>query len=1157
MSNFIFLKTEWPTIYPESVHAEQYINNDPRTACFYARRALELFAQWLYQYDHRYQAAYNNNLNALIKGRSFQQYAPLQVKKKAEFIRRAGNEAAHERQVIRDKKAMQVVKELFEVMYWLGRTYGSQEIQAQLPEQFDETHIPPSLKDRQKRTITTLKKLMEQHEEKNRALQEFQADLEAVQREKEAVQAKYEAQQHELSTLRAQQQEIATLQAKLDQYRQTNEQIPDTHNYDLNEAETRELLIDMLLREAGWNPHGENVAEYKVIGMPNATGLGYVDYVLWGDDGLPLAVVEAKKSGKNPETGRQQAKLYADCLESKFAQRPIIFYSNGYETYLWDDYLNIAPRQVQGFYTQDDLARLIQRRPAQDATTLQNTPIRDEIVDRYYQQEAIRQLTKHFGRRYRKGLLVMATGTGKTRTAIALVDLLQRANWVKRTLFLADRTALVDQAIKNFKAHLPLSNPVNLQQEKEAQANRVVVSTYHTMLNQLDRLREDGTRQFSVAHFDLVIIDEAHRSVYQKFGAIFDYFDSFLLGLTATPRDEIDRNTYRLFELEEGVPIYAYHLDEAVQDGFLVPPKALSVPVKFLREGIKYDDLTDAERAEWDDLEWAGSVPEVVDASALNKWLFNQDTVDQVLGHLMKHGLKVAGGDRLGKTIIFAKSQNHADFILKRFEAHYPYYSDFARVISHQITYAHDLIEKFGKADSPPHIAISIDMLDTGIDVPEVVNLVFFKLVRSKTKFLQMIGRGTRLCLNLFGPEDDKVEFLIFDFCQNFEFFDHHPQGIKTRLQLSLSQRLFNQRLNLLDHLRMVEASDDEAAELAHQIRDQLHARVEAMPLKNISIRDKRRYVEPYQHRNNWNRVGRAELTDLEQYVAPLPSGYDTEQNDTELAKRFDNLMLQLQRAMIEGETGKNSPFQRLQQRVMEMAHNLEEASSIPAVQAQYQLIQSLQQDDFWQTVTLSGLEQVRLALRGLVGLILKQKNLPLFTDFKDELGMTKEVQTSYLVTGVNEAQYRKKVEQFIRANADTVAINKIRWALPLDETDLKDLEKLLFTAPETGSREEFEQAFGKQENLGQFIRGLVGLDRRAAKRAFGDYLDNKNFTADQISFITYIIDQLTENGTVELKILYERPYTDLHEAGLDGLFVPEVADEILDVLRGINRVVV
>ena len=533
--------------------------------------------------------------------------------------------------------------------------------------------------------------------------------------------------------------------------------------------------------------------------MPNNKGVGFVDYVLWGDDGLPLAVVEAKRTKREATVGQQQAKLYADCLEAKYKRRPVIFYTNGYEYWFWDDKA-APPRRVQGFYKKAELELLMQRRTGRKSLALEQ--INSDIAGRTYQHQAIRSVAEAMEKHnQRRSLIVMATGSGKTRTVIALVDLLSRCSWAKRVLFLADRVSLVKQATKEFNKHLPNAGIVNLLDSQDGQG-RVYVSTYPTMLNLINSNKEE-TQHFGIGHFDLVIVDEAHRSIYAKYGAIFDYFDSYLVGLTATPKDEIDHNTYGMFQLQRGVPTYAYALDDAIADGYLVPPKAVSVPLKFQRQGIKYSELSEEEKTQWDELDWGEQeTPDEIDPAALNQWLFNEQTVDLVLEYLMTKGERVASGDRLGKTIIFAKNNRHAEYIAERFNINYPEYKGhFARVITYQTEYAQSLIDSFSVKEKDPHIAISVDMLDTGIDVPEVVNLVFFKLVRSKTKFWQMIGRGTRLCPDLYAPNQDKKHFYIFDFLQNLEYFAENPEATDGAAAASLDSRLFKARLELITSL--------------------------------------------------------------------------------------------------------------------------------------------------------------------------------------------------------------------------------------------------------------------------------------------------------------------------------------------------------------------
>ena len=685
MSNFAFLPKLFDTIQSAARKAEAQILGDPRTACFYSRFALETLVHWLYRHEPSLKFPYEQHLSALLHAPAFQNLLPDNLSYKLRLIQKVGNQAVHRPQPIHQYDALQSVKELHHLCYWLTRTYAPDASREGAGWRGDRIPKPLSTADVVPRVE------LEALEQK--LAEQSQLALKR-QQEKDALDA-----------------ELLSLRQQLLEARKLAEQLEDTHDY--SEADTRKYLIDLDLRRVGWDLEQPNVREYEVSGMPNPSGKGFADYVLWGDDGKPLAVVEAKKTTVDPTTGKQQAKLYADCLEQMHGQRPLIFYTNGYQTRLWDD-TTYPPRRVAGFYKKEELTRLILRRSQRQ--NLDGTEIREAIVERYYQKRAIVNIFEQFNQQRRKALLVMATGTGKTRTAIALVDVLQRAGWVKRALFLADRKSLVKQACNAFKAHLPESSPVNLVTEKDTEG-RVYVSTYQTMMGLIDETK-GGELRFGVGHFDLVIIDEAHRSVYQKYGAIFRYFDSLLVGLTATPREEVDKNTYDLFELESGVPTDAYELELAVKDGFLVPPKVQQVDLRFPREGIDYDSLSEEEKAQWENLDWGEnvdpeSIPDRVNSAAINSWLFNKDTVDKVLQHLMEHGHKVDGGDRLAKTIVFARNHDHAKFIEERFNLHYPHYAGhFARVIDNYEKYNESLIDDFSQRDKSPHLAISVDMLD-------------------------------------------------------------------------------------------------------------------------------------------------------------------------------------------------------------------------------------------------------------------------------------------------------------------------------------------------------------------------------------------------------------------------------------------------------------
>jgi type I restriction enzyme, R subunit len=1136
-TNFGFLQHGWPDLFAEASRAEKALAADPRAACFYARRTLELMVAWLYRAETgqggSLRMPYKADLSAFLFEPSFKLLVGPALHAKMDVIRKQGNSAVHTARPVQAGDALAVLRELFHVGFWLARHYGRDAAARPDPGlQFRADLLPSPDAGASTQTQTALQKLAQDLAERDATLA--------------AAQLKATSLDEELVRLRA---EVAAAKT-------ANEAQPDAHDY--NEEQTRDLYIDLLLKEAGWALDQPRDREFEVSGMPNHQGKGFVDYVLWGEDGKPLAVVEAKRTRRDARVGQQQARLYADCLEKQFNQRPLIYTTNGYEHWLWDDTQH-PPRAVQGFHKRDELQLMVQRR--QTRRPLAAMPISTTIVERHYQQRAIRRIGETFEQdKQRKALVVMATGAGKTRTVIALADLLMHANWAKRVLFLADRVALVNQAVNAFKAHLPDASPVNLVTDKFAEG-RVYVSTYPTMMGLINEARDDksgGLRRFGVGHFDLIVVDEAHRSIYQKYRAIFAYFDALLVGLTATPKDEIDRNTYSLFDLESGVPTDAYGLDDAIAEGYLVPPRAVSVPLKFQREGIQYAQLSEDEREQWEALDWddEGNVPDEVNAEAVNKWLFNKDTVDKVLETLMTRGHKVASGDRLGKTIVFAKNNAHAEFIAERFNTHYPHYAGlFARVITFKTEYAQSLIDDFSVKDKSPHIAISVDMLDTGIDVPEVVNLVFFKIVRSKAKFWQMVGRGTRLCKDLFGPSDDKKDFLIFDFCQNLEYFSQNLPGTDGALGQPLGQRLFNARLELLDALdqRLAAAghrSSDRApdgeirmteAGVRRDTSAMLHGIVAGMSLDNFVVRPQRKWVEAWSNATAWERLTTEQLADIGTHLSGLPTSI---RDDDEDAKRFDLLMLRLQLSMLHAEPG----FDRLKKQVCEIADKLSELGSIPAVRERMVLIEAMLGEDWWTDVTLPMLEQARRQLRALVKLLEKTARKVVYTDFEDELGETAEV---ILPIGGNAGdfeRFRAKVRAFLRLNEDHMALHKLRRNLALTPSDLTELEKMLATSG-AGTREDFARATREAQGLGLFIRSLVGLDRQAATEALNGFLGDKTLSSNQIEFVNLIVNHLTERGVMDAALLYEPPFTGFAPQGPDGLFAPAKVNELFAVL--------
>ncbi len=1127
MSNFAFLHTiGWSEMRVDCAQAESYATSDPRSACFYSRRTVEHLVDYLYDVL-ALPIPYKNDLAAKINDAAFKAKVGVGIATKLNLIRKLGNTAVHDAQLIPPRAAMDALRELHHVMLWAAFRYSTKPQAVPMKVAFDP------------RIAAKAAPLSRQ--EVGQLAAKFAAQDEAY--------AKALTEKDQLAA--AQAVEIAALREAVKHAQALNQQTDDR---DYDEAETRDRFIDVMLAEAGWPLTDPKDREFPVTGMPTADGNGFVDYVLWGDDGLPLAIVEAKRTTKSPQVGQQQAKLYADCLERMTGRRPVLIYSNGFEHWVWDDASGYPPREIQGFYTRDELELMVQRR--QTRGPLSDAPVDSLIVERHYQHRAIRAIDDAFAAKQREALLVMATGSGKTRTVIALVKQLMEAGWVKRVLFLADRTALVNQAANAFKVHLPDATTVNLVTEKVTDG-RVYVCTYPTMMNLINDT-DSGIRKFGPGYFDLVVIDEAHRSVYQKYGAIFEWFDSLLVGLTATPKDEVDHNTYRLFHLEDGVPTDAYGLDDAVKEGFLVPAIGISVGTKFLRQGIRYADLSDEEKDEWDALDWGeGDTPDEVTSEEVNKFLFNEDTVDKVLAELMSKGHRVAAGDRLGKTIIFAKSKDHAEFIALRFDIQYPHYAgSFARVITHGISYAQSLIDDFSVTEKAPHIAISVDMLDTGIDVPDVVNLVFFKLVRSKTKFWQMIGRGTRLRPDLFGPGQNKQNFYVFDFCGNLEYFSQDLPSSEGSLQKSLNQRLFETRLGMitaLDHTQPPQKPDPPEGQgvetergLRVDIAWSLHRTVVGMNLDNFLVRPHRKLVEQYAQWPQWSSLTAEAAGEVAEHLAGLPS---TQKDDDEDAKRFDMLVLRRQLAQLESDA---VAAERLREQIQNIASGLLNQTAIPSVAAQQVLLDEVASDEWWVDVTLPMLEMIRRKLRGLLRFLEKAKKVVVYTDFADELSESTLVDLPGITPGTNWERFRAKAAMYLKQHQDHVALQRLRRNKPLTAEDLSSLEQMLIDSG-TGEQADIELAKEQSHGLGLFVRSLVGLDREAAVEAFGSYLDGTRFTVDQIRFINLIVAELTANGVVEPVRLYESPYIDHAPTGPDHVFPDADVDNIVEILRTVR----
>lgn len=1125
MSNFQFLENEWPAIYSEALEAEKLTLVSPKASATLSRGTLELAVNWLYYNDKELKRPFNDNLSGLIHEQCFREIIKPSMFREINLIRYNGNNGAHAKRV-KQEDAIVSIKNLFRFLSFLGVYYCEEYIPVPT---FSMDKIPDG--NAHKETLKMLQELEKQLDNRREKDKEERKKLEEQAAEIELLHKQLEEQQ-KLTTNRRVEREKT-----IDHQKAIPVLIPETV--------TRKLYIDVLLKDAGWDnlTQGRDL-EFEVKGMPastNPSGIGYVDYVLWGQDGKPLAVVEAKKTMAEARKGRHQAVLYADCLEKMHGQRPIIFYTNGFETFIWDDTF-YTDREINGFYTQDELQLLIDRRTTRK--DLRNFKVDMAIAGRDYQLEAIKRISENLVVNAKDGsikganresLLVMATGSGKTRTAAAIVDMLTKCNWAKRVLFLADRNALVTQAKNAFKEHLPELSSIDLTKEKEDNSTRLVFSTYPTIINKIDNVKTDDERFYGVGHFDLIIIDEAHRSVYQKYGAIFEYFDAMLIGLTATPKKDIDHNTYGLFGIEDDNPTFAYELNTAVDQGFLVPPKAISVPLKFQREGIKYADLSEREKEEYEEKfgdPTNEDAPEEIGSSALNKWLFNTDTVDKVLEHLMNDGIKVSGGDKLGKTIIFAKNHSHAVFIEERFNKNYPEYAGhFLRVIDNYETKAQDLLEKFADPfeEQEPQIAVSVDMMDTGVDAPRVVNLVFFKIVKSSSKFWQMIGRGTRLCPDLFSPGEDKKEFLIFDYCQNFEYFEEHPDGATANNMKPLLQQIFEAKLKVAQLILHLSEKTEDQIEIRNNYLDDLHKTTSNLDTNRFLVRKELRFVTEFSNKSKWLSLNKSDVQEVNTHLSHLQP---PTKGDDELARRFDMLVLIYQIVLLTG-SGNTAKYRT---NIFRTAVALEKKDNIPQVAIHLPLIKELQTDHYWESITVKKLDKLRVSLRDLIKYLETEKQSVIYTNFQDELHydgiINKELLTSY----VSLQSYKDRVESYIRKNRNHLTIHKLSTNLPITKSELDELEKILFSEGVAGTREEFVKQYGERP-LGSFIRSITGLEKASLNEAFSEFLQVGNLRADQMTFIKTIISYLSKNGTIDKSMLYEPPFTDLNDQGLSGVF--------------------
>ncbi|WP_418503917.1 DEAD/DEAH box helicase family protein [Desulfovibrio sp.] len=1090
MPNFDFLngRQEFSLFAPSAVEAEKVFATSSAMCVIGCRKALELAVKWVYTVDNGIQAPYKDNLSALIHEYTFKKQLPPLLFGKIKGIVAFGNMAVHTGKTVPPAFAVQSLKSLFEFIQWVDYSYGS-DYQVRT---FDAQRIP--------KTHVSLD------------MQKIRAQ-ESLLGEKDA----------EIERLR---QQLAELADKYTGAKERNRQSRTITMEDLSEFSTRKIYIDAMLLGMDWElegPDSDVSQEYEVEGMAGVPGQkGYADYVLWGRDGKPLAVVEAKKACKDPNTGRTQAKLYADCLELRFGQRPVMFTTNGFDTFFWDD-KGGPQRKVSRIFSKTDLERIIERRTSR--LPLESITISNAITDRYYQQAAIRSVCEEISRGVRKHLLVMATGTGKTRTAASLVDVLSRGHHITNVLFLADRTALVSQAKDDFKTYLPNMSLCNLCANKDDASARIVFSTYPTIMNAIDREKsKDGGILFSPAHFDLIVIDESHRSIFKKYRAIFEYFNAILLGLTATPKTEVARNTYEFFELENGVPTYVYDYDTAVhQDHVLVPYYNYEVTTKFLSEGITYEELSDEDKERYeDDFTEDGVMPDSIPSQALNDFVFNQKTVDLVLQDLMERGIMVNGGERIGKTIIFAQNKRHAEFILERFNKLYPqYHGTWASRVVCDDSYAQTVIDNFKEAEKTPYIVVSVDMMDTGIDVPACVNLVFFKKVRSKTKFWQMIGRGTRLCpeltcTDLIEREEytGKKRFLIFDYCGNFEYFRQVKHTTEGEVPISLSENIFRKCVRLVAAFQDASKFDGAYQPWRRELTELCQGRIAGLNTDLFHVRLALKHVEKFKKPEAFICLSELDQQELTEHIAPLVHFDEADA----MALRFDNFIY----GFILNVLDESPLVKRDMARLVTTARLLEKKSSIPQVAAKLPLLRQISDPELWKDIDICKLEDIRRELRALIRFLdegSKRKDIiTILTDpiLDSTAGIPLPEEDPF-------ESYKMKVNRYIEEHKNSLAIYNLTHNISLTRKDYEELERV-FTQ-ELGSKEDYVKTFGDTP-FGLLIRKIAKLDHEAVLAAFSEFINDQSLNSRQIAFVQKVITHIEQNGYIEdISVLTKAPF--------------------------------
>ncbi len=918
-----------------------------------------------------------------------------------------------------------------------------------------------------------------------------------------------------------------------------------------NEKHTRKGIIDQRLKKAGWivTDRTQVIEEFDIhltVVQEPATpyaGHQYSDYVLLGKDGKPLAVVEAKKTAVDAAIGREQAKQYCyNIVQTQGGELPFCFYTNGHDIFFWD-LDNYPPKKVHGFPTRDDLERYQYIRKARK--TLAGELINTKIAGRDYQIQAIRSVMEAVEKRKRKFLLVMATGTGKTRVCIAMVDALMRAGWAERVLFLVDRIALQNQSLDAFKEYLPNEPRWPKPQEKEiATDRRIYVSTYPSMLN----IIRDEQKSISPHFFDLIVVDESHRSIYNTYREILDYFNTITLGLTATPTDVIDHNTFQLFETDDGVPTFAYSYDEAVNH---IPPylcnfQVMKIKTKFQDEGISKRTIALEDQQ---NLILEGKEIEEInfEGTEIEKKVINRGTNALIVREFMEESIKDANGVLPGKTIFFCISKAHARRMEEIFDSLYPEYKgELAKVIVSEDPRVYGkggLLDQFTNNDMP-RVALSVDMLDTGIDIREITNLVFAKPVYSYTKFWQMIGRGTRLL------ESEKIKpwctfkdsFLILDCWDNFEYFKLNPRGKELKPQIPLPVRLFGIRLDKIE-----EAQTRNETKVVEKEIQKLKKQIATLPQNSVVIMEAKHELQRLDDENFWNNLSQEKLEYLDGVVKPL---FRTVADVDFKAMRFEKDIVEVSLANLKEEKDK---FETLKVSIIEELGEL--PLSINIVAKEEQLIRQAQTNNFWATITVAKFDELIQKLSPLMKF--REAIIPLAPakfNLKDFVSEKEFIEFGPEHQALSIAKYRELVEQKINELVlSNPILQKLKEGIEITEQEAEQLAEKLHDENPHITIDLLRRVYNHRKAVFvQFIKHILGIEilqsfPETVSKAFDDFIAAHSYlTSRQLQFLDLLRKYIIENGELTRKNLIESPFTLLHPEGIRGVFNPNEIDEIL-----------